>query len=198
MTAKQEEFWKGTFGDEYNARNVGRTASNIALFARVMGRTTAVESILELGCGTGQNLEALHYLLPQVTLLGVEINEDAARQCKVGEIHQRAILNPQLQLTCDMVFTKGVLIHQPPEDLPAVYERIYKSARRYVLVAEYYNPTPREVEYRGNAGVLWQRDFAGELLDLYDDLRLVDYGFSYHRGAFPQDDLTWFLMEKTS
>ena len=29
------------------------------------------------------------------------------------------------------------------------------------------------------------------------DLRLVDYGFSYHRDrAFPQDDITWFLLEK--
>jgi spore coat polysaccharide biosynthesis protein SpsF len=28
---------------------------------------------------------------------------------------------------------------------------------------------------------------------------LVDYGFAYHRDpAFPQDDITWFLLEKTA
>lgn len=197
MNANTQEFWKGDFGNEYARRNVGRVEANIALFARIMAMTDGVESILELGCGTGQNLMALRQILPNMTLIGVEINESAARQCKVGEIHQRAILDPELQVTCDMAFTKGVLIHQPPEDLPAVYERLYKSARRYVLVAEYYNPTPMDVEYRGNHGVLWKRDFAGELMDRYDDLQLVDYGFVYRRAAlFPQDDITWFLMEK--
>jgi hypothetical protein len=30
-------------------------------------------------------------------------------------------------------------------------------------------------------------------------LRLVDYGFVYRRDpAHPQDDLTWFLLEKTA
>lgn len=196
MSADTQEFWQGEFGDEYARRNVGRVQANIALFARIMAMTDGVESILELGCGTGQNLVALRHLMPSVTLLGVEINEGAARQCKVGEIHQRAILDPELQVTCDMAFTKGVLIHQPPEDLPAVYQRLHRSARRYILVAEYYNPTPVEVQYRGHAGVLWKRDFAGELLDAFDDLQLVDYGFTYHRGPFPQDDITWFLMEK--
>ena len=40
-------------------------------------------------------------------------------------------------------------------------------------------------------------NFAGEMLDRFRDLRLVDYGFVYHRDVnFPQDDITWFLMEK--
>jgi len=31
----------------------------------------------------------------------------------------------------------------------------------------------------------------------FNDLRLVDYGFAYHGDSnFPQDDITWFLMEK--
>jgi hypothetical protein len=44
---------------------------------------------------------------------------------------------------------------------------------------------------------LYKRDFAGEMLDRYPDLQLVDYGFSYHRDQnFPQDDANWFLLEK--
>lgn len=193
---RNEEFWKGDFGNEYAKRNVGNVVSNVALFSRIMARTTNVESVLELGCGTGQNMTALHVLMPNITLIGVEINEGAARACKIGEIHQRSILDPELQVVCTMAMTKGVLIHQHPDDLPAVYRKLYTSARRYVLIAEYYNPTPVEVPYRGHAGVLWKRDFAGEMLEAFPDLQLVDYGFSYHRGPFPQDDLTYFLMEK--
>ena len=66
-----------------------------------------------------------------------------------------------------------------------------------MLIAEYYNPTPVEVTYRGHSRRLFKRDFAGELLSAYDDLQLVDYGFSYHGDpVMPQDDITWFLLEK--
>lgn len=74
---------------------------------------------------------------------------------------------------------------------------MYQSSSRYVLVSEYYAPKPTEVAYRGHSGMLFKRDFAGEMLEMFSDLALVDYGFVYHRDPnFPQDDMTWFLMEK--
>jgi spore coat polysaccharide biosynthesis protein SpsF len=55
------------------------------------------------------------------------------------------------------------------------------------------------VSYRGHADRLFKRDFAGEMMDMYPDLFLVDYGFAYRRDpSFPQDDISWFLMEKRS
>jgi len=97
----------------------------------------------------------------------------------------------------DVCLIKGVLIHINPDMLPIVYERIYQASNRFVLLCEYYNPSPVVISYRGHADRLFKRDFAGEILNKYPDLSLVDYGFSYHRDpAFPQDDITWFLMEK--
>ncbi len=53
------------------------------------------------------------------------------------------------------------------------------------------------VIYRRNRNKLFKRDFAGEFLDIYKDIKLVDYGFVYHRdNCYPQDDITWFLLEK--
>jgi spore coat polysaccharide biosynthesis protein SpsF len=53
------------------------------------------------------------------------------------------------------------------------------------------------IPYRGNEDRLFKRDFAGEMLNKYSDLSLVDYGFSYRKDPiFPQDDITWFLLEK--
>jgi hypothetical protein len=53
------------------------------------------------------------------------------------------------------------------------------------------------VNYRGYQDKLFKRDFAGEMLDAFKDLKLLDYGFTYHRdNQFPQDDMTWFLLEK--
>jgi len=73
----------------------------------------------------------------------------------------------------------------------------HRACNRYICLAEYYNPTPMEVPYRGHSGRLYKRDFAGEMLERFPDLSLVDYGFVYHRDPnFPLDDITWFLLEK--
>ena len=88
-------------------------------------------------------------------------------------------------------------IHINPEYLELVYSKLYETSSKYILIAEYYNPTPVEINYRGNEGKLFKRDFAGEMMDKYPNLKLVDYGFIYHRdNNFTQDDMTWFLLEK--
>jgi pseudaminic acid biosynthesis-associated methylase len=202
----QEQFWVGDFGDEYMKRSPGDVVANIEFFREALnlgarpGPKIKPESIIEFGAGVGSNLVAIRGLLPRAYLTAVEVNHDAAvriTEQRAGvELHIGSMLTWASNGARDLAFTKGVLIHIAPDDLPRAYEVLYQSSRRYILIAEYYNPTPIEIEYRGHAGRLWKRDFAGEMLDIYRDLRLVDYGFVYHRDAFPQDDLTWFLMEK--
>jgi spore coat polysaccharide biosynthesis protein SpsF len=103
------------------------------------------------------------------------------------------------QRTWDLVIVKGVLIHIKPDDLPQAYEKLAASCGNYLLVAEYYNPVPVTVPYRGHTDRLFKRDFAGEIMDRYPQIQLIDYGFAYHRDPnFPQDDITWFLMRKES
>lgn len=194
-----ERFWAGEFGDEYTKRSPGNVAANAAMFGRVLARTGHLESAIEFGAGIGSNLVAIAMLSPGVEPWAVEINEDAINYLR--DVGVKVIFGSMLDAIpskpChDLAFTKGVLIHIAPDDLPRAYEVLYRASNRYILLAEYYNPTPVEIEYRGHAGRLWKRDFAGEMLDRYQDLRLVDYGFVYHRDPFPQDDLTWFLMEK--
>ena len=83
--------------------------------------------------------------------------------------------------------------------LQAVYQKLYDYSTNYVLICEYYNPNPIEVDYRGHSGKLYKRDFCGEMMVKFLDLKLIDYGFAYKKDpAFPQDDITWFLMEKSS
>ena len=97
----------------------------------------------------------------------------------------------------DLVLVKGVFIHLNPESLNDVYEKIYNCSNKYILISEYYNPTPVSINYRGHKNKLFKRDFAGEILDTFDDLELHSYGFGYHRDLnFPQDDENWFLLEK--
>ncbi|SDN44624.1 pseudaminic acid biosynthesis-associated methylase [Desulfonauticus submarinus] len=200
---EQELFWKGKFGDDYSLRNRDylRIASNISLFSRILRHTINVKSVLELGANIGLNLMALRYLIPELEMGAVEINEKAALELKnnipSAEIYVSSILDIAFDKKWDLTFTKGVLIHINPNKLKIVYNLLYHSSRRYILICEYYNPTPVEVVYRGHRNKLFKRDFAGEMLDLYNDLFLIDYGFVYHRDEyFPQDDMNWFLLEK--
>ena len=202
FTTEQEAFWHGAFGDDYTERNRGKSlvASNTALFARILTSAPGVTSVLELGANIGLNLLALKTLLAEGELSAVEINESAVRSLRAIpglDVHAGSILDFAPGRTWDLTFTKGVLIHIDPDQLSRAYDLLYRATRRYVLVVEYYNPSPVELVYRGHAGRLFKRDFAGELMDRHPGLTLVDYGFVYHRDpVFPQDDVSWFLLKK--
>lgn len=194
-----EEFWAGTFGNEYTERSPGSVHANTAFFARALARASGIESVLELGAGVGNNLRALRRLMPALYPVdAVELNEQAAAFLEhvSDNVMHCSILELAKMARYDLTFTKGVLIHIAPEDLPRAYNALWQHSRRYVLVAEYYSPKPVAIEYRGHANRLWKRDFAGEMLERFRDLQLVDYGFAWRRDPFPQDDLTWFLMER--
>ncbi|MDR6609659.1 pseudaminic acid biosynthesis-associated methylase [Pseudomonas synxantha] len=199
---EQETFWQGEFGNQYVDRNIGQplVAANLALFAKALTRVGCIDSLVELGTNAGNNLQALRQLLPRCELFGVEINASAcaaAQALGIAQIWHGSLFDFPRERTFDLTLSKGVLIHLAPELLPAAYAQLYELSQRYILIAEYYNPAPVEVPYRGNSGKLFKRDFAGEMLDRYDDLQLVDYGFGYHRDPqFPVDDITWFVLEK--
>lgn len=205
MTYKteQEAFWAGEFGNAYIGRNVGEQllAYNLDFFARAMRHAQDVSSVIEFGANIGMNLKALRLLYPQQQQFGVEINDQAAvelgRAIPPENVFQQSILDFTPSRTWDLALIKTVLIHINPDQLPRVYDALYRSSSRYIMIAEYYNPQPVEVSYRGYTQRLFKRDFAGEMLDLYADLRLVDYSFVYRRDpVMPQDDITWFLLEK--
>jgi spore coat polysaccharide biosynthesis protein SpsF len=201
FATEQEDFWAGNFGDDYTRRNRGLdvVAANTALFARILARLPKLGSVVELGANIGMNLLALRNLLPGAKMAAVEINGSAAaelRRIDGVEVTVGSLFDYAPQVPADLAFVKGVLIHIAPERLPDAYAALYRSSARYLCLAEYYNPSPVEVPYRGHSGRLFKRDFAGELLDRYADLRLVDYGFVWRRDVFAQDDLTWFVLEK--
>jgi spore coat polysaccharide biosynthesis protein SpsF len=199
----QEAFWAGDFGDSYISRNESRAllASNINFFAKALRISPRIGSCVEFGANIGMNLRALQQLYPECRFRGVEINSKAAAELgeRIGaeNVFCGSILDYQPAGPADLALIKGVLIHINPELLPAIYEKLHEATGKYLLVCEYYNPSPVAIPYRGHTDRLFKRDFAGEILDAYPDLKLVDYGFAYHRDpAFPQDDISWFLMEK--
>ena len=200
---KTSDFWAGEFGDEYIDRNNAEKLlqSNVEFFLKALRIAPFIRNIIELGANIGLNVAALKYIYGDdlSAIDAVEINEKAFQQLvKVADTAYNCnLFDSRVAGQYDLAFTKGVLIHIHPDDLKAAYQRLFDLSRRYILICEYYSPKPVEIEYRSERGKLWKRDFAGEMLDAFP-LRLVDYGFVYHRDKWPQDDINWFLMEKTN
>ena len=206
MTYKteQEAFWAGEFGNAYIDRNQGDAllASNLDFFCKALHATRGIQSCIEFGANIGMNLKAIQLLFPNIDLSAIEINTTAAAELsKVinpSQIFNTSILEFEPTSIYDLTLIKGVLIHINPNELLQVYDKLVASCGRYLLIAEYYNPSPVTIPYRGHLDRLFKRDFAGEIMDRHPELQLVDYGFVYKRDPnFPQDDVTWFLMEKS-
>jgi len=203
--SEQEKFWAGDFGNTYINRNseIEDVSNRTALFSQIINKTKGISSVLELGANIGNNLMALRNILPSCEIGAVEINKQAFAMLN-NRLPNAKTLNgsifdfsPEEIGNYDFTFTSGVLIHINPDLLTQVYERLYACSKKYILICEYYNPSPVEVSYRGHSERLFKRDFAGEMLDLYPSLELKDYGFFYHRdNNFPADDLNWFLLKK--
>ena len=203
---EQEEFWAGEFGSEYIDRNQGNhlLAANLALFSAALRRAQKPDSCIEFGANIGMNLRALKLLYPDQDQYAIEINPDASGALRKlihpDHVFETSILDfkpSAIIQTWNLVLIKGVLIHINPEFLEQVYAKLYEATDRYLMVCEYYNPTPVSISYRGHADRLFKRDFCGEILDRYPALQLIDYGFVYrHDPSFPQGDCTWFLMER--
>src|SRR5262249_8617363 len=131
----------------------------------------------EFGCNAGWNLSAIQEV-SRAKCTGIDINSEAAIQAQgcgldvaiSGEIDVPEMYPSELVLTC------GVLIHVAPKDLPGTMERLVDVSCDYLLAIEYASESGAEepIEYRGQQGLLWRRDF-GKLYEEFG-LKLVDKG----------------------
>ena len=186
---RQIEFWKGDFGTEYTDRNPQSTDSENEAYKKEYGFTRLEMNasflagidpsakFLEVGANLGLQLEMLR-LDGFTNLVGIEVNSHAAAKAKsihpnVDVIRGSAFELPFKDGWFDIAYTSGVLIHIAPADIGHALREIYRVSGRYIWGFEYYAPELTEIEYRGNKGFLWKRDFAGLYQELFPDLRLV-------------------------
>jgi pseudaminic acid biosynthesis-associated methylase len=194
-----EALWQGNFGDEYTARNA-KAAEGRLPFWEALLTGVEVQRVLEVGCNLGANLRWLATLLPPHQVYGVDINNTALAQLRrevptVNAVWSTARSLPFRDGFFDLVFTTGVLMHQPQETLAEVMFEIVRCSNRYVLAAEYHADELTEVPYRGQEGALFKLDFGGQYLELFPKLKLVNKGILPRGSGW--DDLTCWLLERS-
>ena len=194
-----EQLWNGDFGDAYVERN--RTAGNTRepFWQKVLNEFE-VKTVLEVGCNLGANLRWIATLRPPQQVYGVDINLKALAELRrtVPDVNAMWSLGRELPLRdrwFDLVFTTGVLIHQPESTLPLVMAEIVRCSRHYVLCGEYFADETTEVSYRNQSGALFKRNYGRIYQELFPELRLLRQGFLSRDEGW--DDVTYWIFEKS-
>jgi pseudaminic acid biosynthesis-associated methylase len=193
-----EALWAGDFGDAYVERNRGAGDARAQFWHARLDKYPA-RRVLEVGCNLGGNLRWIAEKVPPQHVYGVDINLKA-----LSLLHEQlplvnGLYGPARELPFrdrwfDLVFTMGVLIHQPDSTLLLVMAEIVRVARRYILCGEYFAEQRTEVPYRGQPGALIKRDFGALYLDLFPELKLLEQSFLGRDQGW--DDVTCWVFEK--
>ena len=198
---EQEKFWLGDFGKKYIKRNYSKKIQKNTdiFFKKIFKKKKNMKKIIELGANVGNNIKSLSKIYPKSKITAVEINERACKVLREKFVNIKVVnsnlASLKIKVDSELVLCNGILIHINPKQLNKIYNKIFTLSKKYILIAEYYSPSPTKIIYRGKKNKLFKRDFAGDLMSRYN-LKLVDYGFSYRYEKYPQDDLTWFLLKK--
>ena len=195
----QEKFWISDFGDKYIDRNLHHKDSIKRNFAKILiNNNVEINSCIEFGSNVGINLDALKDLYSGLNTFGVEINKKAYDIMSNNHNgYHGSVYEFSSNKKYDLTLSAGVLIHQNPNKLKKYYEKLHSLSKKYILIIEYFSPKPVEINYRGNEGKLFKRDFASEFLDLFPKSKIIDYGFIWSKDKFAWgDDVNWFLIKK--
>jgi pseudaminic acid biosynthesis-associated methylase len=196
--ARLEDLWAGEFGLAYADRNRILDERRAAFWDRLID-AHGIDSVLEVGCGQGNNLAPIARRLDPANVWGVDINETALVRARENAPGVNVVRTPARRLPfrddfVDLAYTVGVLIHQPDESLPAVIGEIVRCSRRFVLWVEYHANQTEEVPYHGEAGTLFRRDYGAIYAALHPTLRVIEEGFLDRDAGF--DRATWQLLER--
>lgn len=193
-----ESLWTTEFGDDYVDRNRAAGDKRGAFWNELL-LDMKVRNVLEVGCNMGANLRWVADHVPQQDIWGIDVNQKALRELRNSMPDINAFWTAARELPFrdglfDLVFTMGVLIHQPERSLPLVMSEIVRCSRRYVLCGEYFSEQTTEVAYRGQTGALFKRDYGRIYEELFPQLKLRRKGFLGKPEGW--DDVTYWLFEK--
>lgn len=183
-----EQLWAGAFGTAWTERNNEPSPARARFWTDIV-RELEPRSVLEVGCGHGMNLRQIAAHVDARHLWGTDINvtalDAAARAVPGGGFGWAPARElPFRDQQFDLVFTVGVLIHQPDATLPLVVSELVRTSRRWILCGEYHADDAHTIDYRGERGALFKRDYTAFISERFPTLRHVrtfeaneEYGF---------------------
>ena len=180
MTVDYDELWTESWGDAQDFSPVHRHITRI-LVDTVRG-LPGVKSILDVGCGTGANLEALQRELGIEDITGIDLSDkalDVARQRVRGEFSVFDVMaDAPLPRKYDLVMTSQVIEHVEQDDL--FLQKLHAMCGRYVFVGTIQGKMRKSEVSIGHlrnytrAGLEAKMRAAG-----FDIVRAIEWGFPF-------------------
>lgn len=197
-STRLEELWSGDFGDEYIERNKDAGAHRARFWDETLSKYPSPR-VLEVGCNVGSNLQWIASHISPENVYGVDINQKAIDLLRENVPGANALLSPARELPFrdgwfDLVFTMGVLIHQPESTLQIVMNEMVRCSRKYILCGEYHAASTEEVPYRDQHGALFKRNYGALFLEWFPALKLLEHGHLDRDDGW--DDVTFWVFRK--
>ena len=140
-----------------------------------------VQSIQELGIGSGRNLNIFFEFFPKIKFFGNDISPNVGEYIKKTFPNLYKILELTIQDTenylkispkVDLTFTHGHLMHLPNQIIDNVCKNIANKTNKYILIREAYTNKPgvgflRKMKYR-------KYRFDRDYLDKFPEFKLID------------------------
>jgi ubiquinone/menaquinone biosynthesis C-methylase UbiE len=145
------------FWAKYASESASHYNEEMARFIRDLAVSLKAQSILEVGCSSGNDLR----LFPDnMDVNGVDANEHAVKlaqqslpsfKFKTGSI----IELPYADSSMDVVFTRNVLNHVKDSDIKKSFDELFRVSKKYVFNIELFSETEERIDYNID---MWARN----------------------------------------
>lgn len=130
-------YWEARYalGGDSGAGSAGEQAEGKAAYVNDLIRREQVQSVVDWGCGDGQQLDVL--ALPPA-YLGIDLSATAVARCLArhpGRAFMSWVGDPPVEIRADLALSLDVIFHLVQDaDFEAYWSRLFNSATRLVLV----------------------------------------------------------------
>lgn len=118
------------------------------------------DSLLEIGCSVGPNLKLINQEFPDVSLAGIDPNEESVKRAQKFVVNRKVHVGLGDARTigfdeADVVLADASLMYITPEEIQAVMDRLALVAKKAIVIVERFNDS----KLGEPTGGVWGRDY---------------------------------------
>jgi len=150
-----ENLWK-----EYTEENLDKIGKEQSNFIYHLVLALGAKRICEAGCNIGNNLRGFPI---DYEVHGFDMSkhalEEARKRHPSFQFNEGNLNNiPFEDETFDLVFTRGVLIHIPNNDLDSILKELLRISKKWVFNLEYFGEDGSMINWKRGDDLLWYRN----------------------------------------
>lgn len=150
-----EKLW-----DDYTDENLAKQQKELSKFIYYSTLSLGAQKICEAGCNVGNNLLAFP---KDFDIVGFDLNEKSLLKAKDKFPHfiferQHIKKTSFSESYFDLVFTRGVLIHIPKNEIEDVLKELLRISKKWIMNLEYFGTDGQVIKWKRGDNLLWYRN----------------------------------------